>query len=158
MGPLTARILAGLTPFLAAAIFVIGVRLGAHDALLGVTLRVPRVALNASVLPIEVTLFEDDRTVRERRPSARATAVATRCGHESTIELETDIRGDGVIAVPLDPACPDRTLQLRIETKPKEVIFSDTIRLAETPVAAVSEGPMMPLGRGPAARTMPGRR
>lgn len=150
MGPLTARILAGLTPFLAAAIFVIGVRIGAHDALLGITLRVPRVAMGAPLLPIEVTLFEDDRTVRERRPNATATVFATRCGKEQTIKLETDLHGDGVIAIPLDAACADRTLTLRVEAAPKKVIFSDTIRLSETPTSATTEGPMVPLGRGPA--------
>ncbi|MFO0665633.1 MAG: hypothetical protein U0174_16880 [Polyangiaceae bacterium] len=152
MGPLTARILAGITPFLAAGIFVLGVRVGAHDALLGVILHVPHVSATATVVPIEVNVFEDDRTVRESKPNAHVSASASLCGKEHVLEADTGVHGDGVLAIPLEPGCHDRTLLLRIRVRnPAEPnaesahVFQETIRLPETPGAPPT--PMAPIGR-----------
>lgn len=151
MGSLTARILAWLTPFLAAAIFVLGVRVGAHEALLGVTLQVPRVAASARMLPIEVIVFEDDRTVRERKPYMSVTAYASRCGKEQIITVETGVRGDGLLRIELDASCTDRELQLRIEAAEKNVIFQGTLRPFEAPAPTPSEkNPMLAIGNAPA--------
>lgn len=148
MGSLTARILAWLTPFLAAAIFIIGVRVGAHEALLGVTLHVPAGAYGARMFPIEVTVFEDDRTVREGKPNMPVTAFASRCGKEQILTVETGVHGDGVIPIQLDAGCTDPAVRLRIEAPLKNVIFEDTIRTV--PPASGASSAIRPLGNTPA--------